>query len=102
MIYNIEPRTEDPLTVDDFESYGGLLNLLLDSWSTNKDSGCKMNISLSDEVEMAGGYSTLVNGGDYYRATCLVSMKDRDGRELYREPEPKQIYSAAAASENSS
>ena len=50
-------------------------------------------------VEMAGGYSTLVNGGDYYRATCLVSMKDRDGRELYREPEPKQIYSAAAASE---
>ncbi len=57
VIYNIEPRTEDPLTVDDFESYGGLLNLLLDSWSTNKDSGCEMNISLSDEVEMAGGYA---------------------------------------------
>lgn len=50
-------------------------------------------------VEMAGGYSALANNGAYYRTTCLTSMKDRDGQELYREPEPKQIYSSDAAAE---
>lgn len=49
-------------------------------------------------VEMANGYSTLVNQGEYHRATCLVSLKDRDGVELYREPGAEQVYSARAAS----
>lgn len=48
-------------------------------------------------VEMANGYSTLVNQGEYHRATCLVSLKDRDGVELYREPKTEQVYSAQAA-----
>lgn len=48
-------------------------------------------------VEMANGYSTLVNQGEYHRATCLVSLKDQDGVELYREPGTEQVYSAQAA-----
>lgn len=57
VIYNIAPRPEDPLQIDDFESYAGLLNLLLDSWSSNKDSGCELNISLSDEFKNQGEYA---------------------------------------------
>lgn len=49
-------------------------------------------------VEMANGYSTLVNQGEYYRASCLVSFMDRDGTELYREPGAAEIYSGQAAS----
>lgn len=57
VIYNIAPRPDDPLLVDDFESYAGLMNLLLDSWSGNKDGGCELNLSLSDEVKNSGEYA---------------------------------------------
>lgn len=57
VLYNIAPRSEDPLLIDDFESYAGLMNLLLDSWSSNKDSGCELNISLSDEWKHDGEYA---------------------------------------------
>lgn len=57
VLYNIAPRSEDPLLIDDFESYAGLMNLLLDSWSSNKDSGCELNISLSDEWKHDGKYA---------------------------------------------
>jgi len=57
VIYNVAPRTDDPLLIDDFESYAGLMNLLLDSWSSNKDSGCELTISLSDEVRYDGEYA---------------------------------------------
>lgn len=50
-------------------------------------------------VEMTNGYSALVNQGEYHRATCLVSLKDQNGVELYREPGAEQVYSAQAASE---
>lgn len=57
VIYNVAPRTDDPLLIDDFESYAGLMNLLLDSWSSNKDSGCELTISLSDEICHDGEYA---------------------------------------------
>ena len=50
-------------------------------------------------VEMANGYATLANQGEYYRATCLTSLKDRDGHELYQEAETKKVYTPYAASE---
>ncbi len=56
VIYNIAPRSDDPLLVDDFESYAGLMNLLLDSWSSNKDGGCELNVSLSKEAKNSGEY----------------------------------------------
>lgn len=49
-------------------------------------------------VEMANGYSTLANLGVFHPATCLTSLKDRDGRELYAEAEPEEIYAPGAAS----
>lgn len=49
-------------------------------------------------VEMANGYSTLANEGKYYRATCLTSLKDRNGNELYQEEEAKEVYTPYAAS----
>ncbi len=57
VIYNIAPRSDDPLLIDDFESYAGLANLLLDSWSSNKDGGCELSISLSDEFKNDGEYA---------------------------------------------
>ena len=50
-------------------------------------------------VEMANGYSTLVNGGIYNEATCITSMKDIEGNEIFEEKESKQVYSAKAATE---
>lgn len=43
-------------------------------------------------VEMANGYSTLVNNGVYNEATCLVSMLDKEGNEIYSEADSKQVY----------
>ena len=50
-------------------------------------------------VEMANAYSTLANHGYFHRATCLLSLKDREGKELYQEAEPEKIYEAEAAQE---
>ncbi len=50
-------------------------------------------------VEMANGYSTLANEGEYVPATCLTSLKDRDGNELYQEAEAKEVYTPYAATE---
>ena len=48
-------------------------------------------------VEMAGAYATLQNHGTYRQPTCIVSMLDRNGVDIYKEPEEKQVYSARAA-----
>ncbi len=50
-------------------------------------------------VEMANGYSTLANHGNFHEATCLVSLKDRNGNELYEEAIPKEIYYSDSAAE---
>ena len=43
--------------------------------------------------EMAGAYATLVNGGLYRNPTCLVSMLDKNGSDIYREAEETRVYS---------
>jgi len=43
--------------------------------------------------EMAGAYATLVNGGLYRNPTCLVSMLDKNGGDIYREAEETRVYS---------
>ncbi len=50
-------------------------------------------------TEMAGAYSTLGNGGMFREVTCLTSMTDKHGRELYEEAAPKQVYDRSAAAE---
>lgn len=50
-------------------------------------------------VEMANAYSTLANNGVFHSATCLTSLIDKDGNELYAIDNGKQVYSGGAASE---
>lgn len=50
-------------------------------------------------VEMASAYGTLVNKGKYRDPSCIVSMKDNEGRELYEEEKPLEVYDANAAAE---
>lgn len=57
VLFNIEPRPDDPFLVDDFESYAGIDNLLTESWAINKDSGCELNLALSREYSFDGNYS---------------------------------------------
>lgn len=57
VLFNIEPRPDNPFLVDDFESYGGVASLLGSSWSTNKDSGCSLEISLVEEYAYDGQYA---------------------------------------------
>ena len=55
-------------------------------------------VSVSTE-EMAGAYAALGNRGVYRETTCLTSIRDQSGKELYTEPEAKQVYSEEAAEE---
>lgn len=50
-------------------------------------------------VQMASGYSTLTNRGEYRSPSCLVSMKDNTGKEIYQEEEPISVYTPQAASQ---
>lgn len=43
-------------------------------------------------VDMASAYSTLANHGEYRSTTCITSIKDSKGREIYKEKEPVQVY----------
>ncbi|MCI8511569.1 MAG: penicillin-binding protein [Lachnospiraceae bacterium] len=47
--------------------------------------------------EMAGAYRILVNSGCYKKPTCLVSMQDREGRELYQEEGETRIFQEQTA-----
>ena len=48
-------------------------------------------------VEMAGAYATLQNHGTYRQTTCIEAILDKNGDNIYKEPEEKQIYSARAS-----
>ena len=49
-------------------------------------------------VQMASGYCTLANQGRYRDPSCIVSLKDKDGRELYKEEKPLKVYHERACS----
>ena len=54
VIFNVEEKVMTNDQVDDFETYGGLTNMLVNNWSTNKDSGCTVDISLVEEPHYEG------------------------------------------------
>ncbi len=47
--------------------------------------------------EMAGAYRMLANSGCYKRPTCLVSLQDREGHELYQEAGETRIFQEQTA-----
>jgi len=48
-------------------------------------------------VEMTGAYGCLANGGMYSEPTCIVSIRDRHGKEMYRGDGPTRVYDPVAA-----
>lgn len=49
-------------------------------------------------VEMASAYNALVNQGKYNEPTCITSIIDKDGKEIYEDKkETKQVYTENAA-----
>ena len=48
-------------------------------------------------VEQASGYATLENDGLYRGKTCITSIINRAGEEIYKDPDPEQIYDSDAA-----
>lgn len=48
-------------------------------------------------VEMASAYATLANHGDFREPTCISSIKNNKGKEIYEEYESKEIYTDKAA-----
>lgn len=49
-------------------------------------------------VEMAAGYATLANDGEYRRPTCISKIITKDGRELQRtEADVRQVYKKNAS-----
>ena len=57
VIFNVKETVKDALTVDDFEFYYGESALLNRNWAVNKDSGCELNLSLSNDYLFDGEYS---------------------------------------------
>lgn len=52
----------------------------------------------TNTVEMAAGYATLANDGEYRRPTCISKIITKDGRELERtEADVRQVYKKNAA-----
>lgn len=47
--------------------------------------------------EMAGGYCALANSGVWREPTCITSIKDANGNEIYQGQLEKSVYSAVAA-----
>ena len=50
-------------------------------------------------VEMASAYSTLINGGVFRSPTCITSILDYKGNQVYKEKESKKVYSVDASQE---
>lgn len=48
-IFNMPEPKKDPYEIDGFENYFGETSLLQKDWATNKDSGCTIDISLTNE-----------------------------------------------------
>lgn len=47
--------------------------------------------------EMAGAYAALANGGMYQNPTCIVSMKDKNGEEIFQDPQEERVYQENAS-----
>ena len=47
--------------------------------------------------EMAGAYAALANGGMYRNPTCIVSMKDKNGEEIFQDPQQERVYQENAS-----
>lgn len=52
--------------------------------------------------EMAGAYCTLENGGEWREPTCIVSIKDANGNELYEGQQTASIYTEDATKQMTS
>lgn len=50
----------------------------------------------TNTTEMAAAYRSLAMNGIYSEATCITSIK-KDGKEIYKEPEEKQVYTSESA-----
>ncbi len=48
-IFNMAEPEKDPYEIDGFENYFGEDSLLQKDWATNKDSGCTIDVSLTNE-----------------------------------------------------
>ncbi len=87
-IINIKEPVEDPLSVDDFESYLGRDSLLASKWQINKSSNSQLNVTLSDAVHSTEGkYAmkfafTLKKGG--YVGTEIAKTADWSGCNALR------------------
>lgn len=57
VIFNIPKPVEDPLVVDDFETYYGENAMLGSNWAINKDSGSNLELSLVENPKLQGNYA---------------------------------------------
>lgn len=97
VIFNISEKEPDPYMVDDFESYYGEASLLQQSWATNKDTGCTIDLGLSDKEgnaqdgygmkfdysEKKGGYAgaTITKEVDWSNCNALSFWTIPDGKQ---------------------
>ncbi len=97
MIFNIEEPEEDPYEIDNFENYYGVKDLLTRNWSTNKDTGCTIDLSLTDEADkvydgsysMVFSYEETATGWAGATISKEVSWADCDALQFYTIPDGK-------------
>lgn len=95
LIYNIPEPEEDPYEIDGFENYYGVESLLNNKWSTNKDSGCKIDLTLTQEdgkvldgeYALSFSYQETKNGWAGATISKEVDWSDCDALQFYTIPD---------------
>ena len=95
LIYNVPEPVEDPYEIDGFENYYGVDSLLNSKWSTNKDSGCQINLKLvqekgsvqDGEYALAFTYNETKNGWAGATISKEVDWSDCDALQFYTIPD---------------
>ncbi len=94
-IFNIKPPVEDAYEIDGFENYLGVDALMTQAWTTNKATGSKINLSLSNdsdkvydgEYAMKFAYEETEEGWAGATISKEVDWSDCDALQFYTIPD---------------
>ena len=95
LLYNIAVAEEDPYEIDGFENYYGVDSMLTNSWATNKETGCTIDLTLTNEegkvfdgeYALSFAYNETANGWAGATISKEVDWSDCDALQFYTIPD---------------
>ena len=95
LLYNIAAAEQDPNEIDGFENYYGVDSMLTNSWATNKETGCTIDLTLTSEegkvfdgeYALSFAYNETANGWAGATISKEVDWSDCDALQFYTIPD---------------